>query len=41
MLGGPDRRILLVCTADASNPDETENRRGAIEVCAVDVPGAG
>jgi sugar lactone lactonase YvrE len=41
MLGGPDRRTLLVCVADASNPDETGNRRGAIEVCEVDVPGAG
>jgi sugar lactone lactonase YvrE len=41
MLGGPDRRTLLVCAADASNPDETGGRRGAIEVCEVDVPGAG
>ncbi len=41
MLGGPDRTTLFVCTADASNPAETESMRGAIEVCEVDVPGAG
>lgn len=41
MLGGEDRRTLFVCTADASNPAETGDRRGAIEVCAVEVPGAG
>jgi sugar lactone lactonase YvrE len=41
MLGGPDRSTLFVCTADASNPAETGTRRGAIEICDVDVPGAG
>jgi sugar lactone lactonase YvrE len=41
MLGGPDRRTLFVCTADANDPAETGGRRGAIEVCPVDVPGAG
>ncbi len=41
MLGGPDRTTLFVCTADASNPAETGGRRGAIEVCPVEVPGAG
>ncbi len=41
MLGGPDRTTLFVCTADASNPAETGNLRGAIEVCEVSVPGAG
>ena len=39
MLGGPDRTTLFVCTADASDPAETEPMRGAIEVCEVD--GAG
>ena len=41
MLGGPRRTTLFVCTADASNPAETGTMRGAIEVCEVDVPGAG
>jgi sugar lactone lactonase YvrE len=41
MLGGEARTTLFVCTADTSNPAETESMRGAIEVCAVDVPGAG
>ncbi len=41
MLGGPDRTTLFVCTADASNPAETGAMRGAIEVCPVEVPGAG
>lgn len=41
MLGGPDRTTLFVCAADASNPEHTGDRRGAIETCAVDVPGAG
>ena len=41
MLGGPDRTTLHVCTADANDPAATGNRRGAIEVCPVDVPGAG
>ena len=41
MLGGPRRSTLFVCAADASNPAETATMRGAIEVCEVDVPGAG
>jgi sugar lactone lactonase YvrE len=41
MLGGPDRRTLFVCAADASDPAETGARRGAIETCPVDVPGDG
>ncbi len=41
MLGGPDRTSLFVCTADDSNPAETGGMRGAIEVCDVEVPGAG
>lgn len=41
MLGGLDRTTLFVCAADASNPEHTDTRRGAIEVCAVSVPGAG
>lgn len=41
MLGGADRRTLAICTADSSRPAETEVRRGAIEVCPVEVPGAG
>ncbi len=41
MLGGDDGRTLFVCAADASDPAATGNRRGAIETCRVDVPGAG
>lgn len=41
MLGGADRRKLYVCAADGSDPAGTDVMRGAIEVCAVDVPGAG
>jgi sugar lactone lactonase YvrE len=41
MLGGPDRTTLFACTADATDPAKTGDRRGAIEVCEVDVPGAG
>lgn len=41
MLGGPDRTSLYVCTADDSNPAATGGMRGAIEVCDVEVPGAG
>ncbi len=41
MLGGPDRRTLFVCAADASDPAATANMRGAIETCPVAVPGAG
>lgn len=41
MLGGADRRSLFICTADSSRPADTEVRRGAVEVCRVEVPGAG
>ena len=41
MLGGVDRTTLFVCTADASDPAQTGDRRGAIEICEVEVPGAG
>jgi len=41
MLGGPGRTTLFVCAADSSNPEHTGARRGAIEVCEVEVPGAG
>jgi sugar lactone lactonase YvrE len=41
MLGGADRRTLYICTADASDPAKTGDRRGAIETCEVPVPGAG
>jgi sugar lactone lactonase YvrE len=42
MLGGPDRRILYVCTAETHDPDHaTANPSGRIEVVNVVVPGAG
>lgn len=41
MLGGADGRVLFICAADASDPAATGDRRGAIEVSTVDVPGAG
>jgi sugar lactone lactonase YvrE len=41
MLGGADRTTLFVCTADASDPAATGGMRGAIEICEVEVPGAG
>ena len=41
MLGGPERRHLLVCTAGASDPKESHVRSGRIEVALVEVPGAG
>jgi sugar lactone lactonase YvrE len=41
MLGGDDRRTLFLCTADDSDPDKSDNRRGAIETVRVDIPGAG
>ena len=41
MLGGADRRTLFVCAADSSDPARTGNMRGAIEICEVEVPGAG
>jgi sugar lactone lactonase YvrE len=42
MLGGHDRRMLFVCTAGSSNPDEVRAKPGGkIEVVDVEVPGAG
>jgi sugar lactone lactonase YvrE len=42
MLGGFDRRILFVCTAGSSDPDEVRAKpAGKIEIIEVDVPGAG
>ncbi|HEY3722342.1 MAG TPA: SMP-30/gluconolactonase/LRE family protein [Acidimicrobiia bacterium] len=41
MLGGVDRTTLFVCAADTNDPAHTDERRGAIEMCEVDVPGAG
>ncbi|MFP6639793.1 MAG: 5-valerolactone hydrolase, partial [Myxococcota bacterium] len=42
MLGGPERRHLLICTAGESEPEAcAKNRDGRIEVVEVDVPGAG
>ncbi len=42
MLGGPERRHLLVCTAGDSNPEYCQRERdGRIEVVEVDVAGAG
>ena len=42
VLGGPERKHLLVCTAPTVRPDECRAQRaGRIEVAEVDVPGAG
>jgi sugar lactone lactonase YvrE len=42
MLGGPERRQLLVCTAPTVNPEQCRAQRaGRIELAEVDVPGAG
>jgi sugar lactone lactonase YvrE len=42
ILGGNDRRDLYVCTAGTLDPNRTlEERSGAIELCRVDIPGAG
>jgi sugar lactone lactonase YvrE len=41
MLGGPERRDLLVCTAGTSDPKESHVRSGRIEVARVEIPGAG
>lgn len=42
MLGGDDRRDLYVCTTRTLDPEKSVGMRsGAIEVCRVDVPGAG
>lgn len=41
MLGGEDRKTLFICTAAGSGPGAAEARRGRVEYCRVDVPGAG
>ena len=42
MLGGDDRRDLYVCATRTLDPNKSrEIRGGSIEVCRVDVPGAG
>jgi sugar lactone lactonase YvrE len=42
VLGGPDRRTLLMCVAaDWKRDVVTKLRSGRIDACAVDVPGAG
>jgi len=42
MLGGPERRHLMICTAGSSDPEVCiANRDGRIEVVEVEVPGAG
>jgi sugar lactone lactonase YvrE len=42
MLGGFDRRLLFICTAGSSNPDEVRAQPDEkIEIIEVDVPGAG
>jgi sugar lactone lactonase YvrE len=41
MLGGDDRKTLYICTAAGSGPGAAEARKGRIEYCRVDVPGAG
>jgi sugar lactone lactonase YvrE len=41
MLGGQDRKTLYVLTAPDSGRDRTLERKGAIEIAPVDVPGAG
>jgi sugar lactone lactonase YvrE len=42
MLGGDDRRELYVCATRTLDPNKSrEIRGGSIEVCRVDVPGAG
>jgi len=42
MLGGPERRMLFIMTAETFEPDEARAKRsGRIEVVDVDIPGAG
>ena len=41
MLGGPDRRTLVVITNTGSGPKMAEKSDGRIETIRVDVPGAG
>ena len=41
-LGGADRRTLFLCTSPTDIAEEAvERREGAVEACAVDVPGVG
>jgi sugar lactone lactonase YvrE len=42
MLGGPNRRILFVCTAESSDPTQARQKAGGkIETVEVEIPGAG
>lgn len=42
MLGGPDGRILFICTAESTDRDECRAKRtGRIEIATVDAPHAG
>lgn len=41
MLGGPERRTLLICTATGSGPEMAQRTEGRIEQAPVAVPGAG
>jgi sugar lactone lactonase YvrE len=41
ILGGPDRRTLLVCTAGVLGPDALAQMSGRIEFIEVDIPHAG
>ena len=41
MLGGAERRTLLLCTSATRGPDSATARTGRIEFTHVDVPGAG
>ena len=41
MLGGPERRTLILCTSASADPNRTKARTGRIEQVEVDVPGAG
>lgn len=41
MLGGPERRTLFLCVAEAYSGDAIRRRSGAIEAVEVAVPGAG
>jgi len=41
MLGGDDRKTLFICTAAGSGPGAAEARKGRIEYCRVEIPGAG
>ena len=41
MLGGEDRKTLFICTAAGSGPGAAEARKGRVEYCRVEVPGAG